>query len=441
MIVKSLSRHTAGGIGSLVRYITREQKFTVRRYSSLLSFIEAKQHENKPVYVAGIKLKQEEVKYLLAENSEAKLQSELKNFKGTIKEFIALQMQKSNPEIVKEKDQLLITHNLRGNSIKEYISQFERNNESRFFSRVNQTTISHTILSWNNKDTKNVTDAMLKDMANEFIKLRGENNLYLITKHEDKDHIHLHVAISSAQLNGMSSRVSKEKYAEIKRSLDSIQRLRYPELSNSLPEHGKSKESKSYESKLEKIKFAERNEKATLLQLLETTYSKSTSTEHFLSQIAAHGFHPYYRNSRFQGIMGQHKFRLSTLGYKDKLQALEARQTKQNKVLAGLRELRTSRSREQVKDINEPQMLKEKGHTANIEQSDLQQLANLRNSKNEREQARGEEMDVGREISPDSYLDKNVTERDFDKIQKEQEQEPTAYEKNDNEHSDYQSKE
>jgi hypothetical protein len=250
---------------------------------------------------------------------------------------------------------------------------------------------------------------MLKDMANEFIKLRGDNNLYLITKHEDRDHVHLHVAISSAQLNGMSSRVTKEKYAEIKKSLDSIQRLRYPQLTNSLPEHGKSKQSRSHESKLEKIKFAERNEKATLLKLLETTYEKSTSTEHFLSQIAVHGFQPYYRAGRFQGIKGVHKFRLTTLNFKEKLQALDARQAKQEKSLAQLKELRTNRSREPIRSINETAVVKEtKNVVANKEQSALEELATIR-IKNERERDRAEDM--GRDIS-DNENSGNADDKD-----------------------------
>jgi hypothetical protein len=101
VIVKSLSRHTTGGIGSLVRYITREQKLTAKRYSNLINFITEKQNENKPVYVAGIKLKKEDIRCLLAATKEEILHSEFKAFKGTVKEFIQQQLQKSNPEIAK----------------------------------------------------------------------------------------------------------------------------------------------------------------------------------------------------------------------------------------------------------------------------------------------------------------------------------------------------
>ena len=136
----------------------------------------------------------------------------------------------------------VVRHNIRSGDIAGYIREFEQNEYNRLRKRKDQPAINHVILSWSDKDADKLTDAKLRDMAKEFIRLRGKNNLYVITKHLDRSHIHLHCAVSASQLSGKSSRISKLEFETLKKSLDAYQREKYPELSRSLPAHGKQKE-------------------------------------------------------------------------------------------------------------------------------------------------------------------------------------------------------
>lgn len=134
----------------------------------------------------------------------------------------------------------IITHNVRSKSVDGYIQEFKENLLRRTFKRSDQTIIHHTILSWSHKDAPHINDNLLRDIATQFIKLRGENNLFVGTKHVDRKHTHLHIAVSGNQINGRSSRLSKQTFTELKLSLDAYQKQHYPELANSLPEHGRS---------------------------------------------------------------------------------------------------------------------------------------------------------------------------------------------------------
>lgn len=134
----------------------------------------------------------------------------------------------------------IITHNIRNKSVEGYIQEFKDNLLNRTYKRADQTIIHHTILSWSHKDAPQITDSMLRDIGAQFIKLRGENNLFVGTKHVDRQHTHIHFAVSGNQLNGRSSRLSKQAFTELKLTLDAYQKHRYPELVNSLPLHGRS---------------------------------------------------------------------------------------------------------------------------------------------------------------------------------------------------------
>lgn len=138
----------------------------------------------------------------------------------------------------------IVRHNIRSNSIAGYVKEFEQNEKNRIVKRKDQTCINHTIISWSKKDAKKLNDNMLRDLAKVYIRFRGELNLYVITKHVDKEHTHLHCCVSATEIGtGKSSRISKMEFEDLKKSLDTYQKEHYPELANSLPYHGKKRES------------------------------------------------------------------------------------------------------------------------------------------------------------------------------------------------------
>ena len=280
-----------------------------------------------------------------------------------------------------KQSQLVIRHNIHSRSIPGYIKEFERNEALRIHKRKDSVQVYHTILSFSNKDKEHVNEKVLTDMARKYIELRGTNNLYVITSHHDHDHIHLHCAQSGTQLNGISSRVSRNEFAKIKLELDRYQKEKYPELVNSLPRHGKAKQVKDIEVE-KNIKRNERSkDKNSLMQVLETAYNKSTSREQFFTHLESLGHTPYYRAGTFAGLKydGHRKFRINRLGYDEmKLMQLDER-AKEEKQLKEIQELRTGKNR--IQEIQNDLPLKELPNTDPI-QNRLFELDELRNSSN-----------------------------------------------------------
>jgi len=132
----------------------------------------------------------------------------------------------------------IIRHNIRSKTVEGFVKEFENNLKRRKYKRKDQTIIHHTILSWSHRDAEQITDPKLRAIARRFIELRGENNLYVGTKHTDRSHIHLHIAVSGNQVNGTSSRMSRKEFETLKKQLTAFQQEHFPELVHSIPRHG-----------------------------------------------------------------------------------------------------------------------------------------------------------------------------------------------------------
>jgi hypothetical protein len=147
--------------------------------------------------------------------------------------------------------QFIVRHNIRGTNIQEYTQEFEANEVIRVHKRKNQPSVYHTILSWHKSDAKFLDDAKLRILTKEFITQRGSLNKYVVSKHMDREHIHLHVAVSATNILGKSSSISKQAFGQLKISMDKFQREKFPELSHSLPQHGKKKEEQKIWAKMQ----------------------------------------------------------------------------------------------------------------------------------------------------------------------------------------------
>ncbi|MGC4100874.1 relaxase/mobilization nuclease domain-containing protein [Ferruginibacter sp.] len=271
--------------------------------------------------------------------------------------YVFKEQEDAAQERIKPKEQqasFIIRHNLRSKTVlKNFIKEFQENEKYRLVKRKNSVKLFHTILSISNKDKSYVSDEMLKDLAQKFIELRGSNNLYLGTKHEEGvDHIHMHLIVSGTQLNGRSSRISKQKFHSIKLALQKYQQEKYPELIHSLPEHGKGKKIIK-ENLIEQVKANRQTDKLALLGSLEKIYASSKSKEHFLEQLKTAGHSVYLRNGRVQGVtFNEKKFRFSRLGFDDeKLHALDQKQSIPDNSLQLLQQLRDRNRTQDRRDI------------------------------------------------------------------------------------------
>jgi hypothetical protein len=395
MILKSISRKSS--VKNLIKYIFKEQK----------DYWEQKTTSKSKWYVPGIKLTAKDIKHLEQEKEDAKLLQQLKAFKGTVQEFIQTRLlakaQKEQPFIIK--------HNIRARSIEGFCREYAENESRRLYHRSDAVSSYHVILSWSPKDAAHLTDAILKDIANEYIRLRGNNCLVIGTKHtEGVGHIHLHLAVSGTHINGKSSRQSKAEFQKIKEQLQEFQRTKYPFLSNSLPRHGKGNEiEKGVEKKYKNERRS--SEKESLLRCLDEVYATSTSREHFISQLEARGHCPYYRNGKFQGIKFEgeegRKHRVYRYGYsEEKLLLLDMQKAKEEKQLTELQALRAPRAKERSilirksdAEIKEPALIDPR----EFEKDALQELEHLRNS---------DSKDMDMETSNEDDLSHSQSDRD-----------------------------
>jgi hypothetical protein len=311
------------------------------------------------------------------------------------------------------------------------IKEFGENEKYRLVRRKDSVKIFHSILSFSNKDSQHITDKLLRDVAKKFVNERGANNLFVGTKHEDRDHIHLHIAVSGTQLNGRSSRMSKQQLHHVKLELDKYQRDKYPKLIHSLPDHGRAKREKTKEAILEVIKKSRETDKASLCTILEEAYNKSSTVEQFLSIISVVGHPPYYRNGRLQGILyeGQTKFRLKQLGYDElTLQGLDKVKVKEQAELQEFENLRKGKTREMLKE-DHPLPVETVDKTDSQEQEMLDEMDVLRGGREDEERsiiidesAEGEEDPHDNSTSEETIVQEENTWR------RSREMEPLPYE-------------
>ena len=186
----------------------------------------------------------------------------------------------------------VLKHNLRSRTTKGWTKELDKNFELRLNRRKDNIRLHHTIISFSNKDKKQINTELLKDITKKYIELRGKDNLYLASSHHDKEHIHLHIVMSSTKLiTGESNRISRQEFRELKLALDEYQKVKYPELVNSLPAHGKSQKLQltDPEQKLQD-REGKLSQKQVLLETVQTVYSRSKSLDNFLSELKSEGY-------------------------------------------------------------------------------------------------------------------------------------------------------
>ena len=275
----------------------------------------------------------------------------------------------------------LIRHNLRTRtSIEGFIREFQENEKFRRVRRRDSVRLYHTIISLSNLDKEQVTEVMLKDIGKEFIRLRGKDSLYLGTMHQEGiNHLHLHIISSGTKTNGLSSRITKEKFASIKRHLQQYQQEKYPELVNSLPEHGKKKRlTKEY--LIDCIKKNRQTNKEELLNKLEAIYTQSPTKEAFIQQIKDAGYEVYMRGDRLQGVQIENKkFRFSRLGFdEERLHQLDEKVNKEAVMLTELQQLREQKTLFKNRQTNQEIVPVSENDLTNTDRTQLAELQAVR---------------------------------------------------------------
>lgn len=413
MIVKNLSRSNAGGGGQLVKYIFRYI------FKDQGTPIITKQDLHRPFYIPkGVKVTAKDIKHLYSERADAALLAGLKekypsmNIKAYVDNYLVpkAQFHENNKEMQGVKAQaspFVIKHNMRANSINGFIREFEANERGRIHKRKDATIVHHSIISWSNKDSPHITEKMLRDMSKEYIKLRGENNLYVGTVHLDREHIHLHMAMGGTTVEGKSSRISKKEFEEVKVKLQQYQISKYPELCHSLPEHGKANKEKEKEELIKNISNRRTSEKESILKCIETNFFKGQSTKEFISLLNADGYKEYYRGEKLTGIQTEkYKYRFSSLGLK--LVSLHEKDVivkEENDTLKEIRQARSKENKELRPDVFKVEKVVEP--EPDLTDSEQQALDSIKDIRGGLSSSRNLdfEMDLDRDTDPNSSND------------------------------------
>jgi hypothetical protein len=210
----------------------------------------------------------------------------------------------------------VISHHLRGNTIKQWEKQLTENESHRLRKRKDTIKLYHEILSWHKDDAKNLTLPMLEDMAREYIKQRNPNGIYIAVPHFDKDHYHIHICVSGVEYKtGKSLRLSKAALGKLKNGIQKYQIEKYPELTNSVVEHGKRRKQVKTDKEY-KFNWREGREtdKEKLQKLLGYISEKAKSQDEFYNLLKDEKLEVYNRNGKPAGVIfNGRKFRFSRL--------------------------------------------------------------------------------------------------------------------------------
>ncbi len=236
-----------------------------------------------------------------------------------------------------------LLHNFRGTNKNEWVKELCQNEAFRKNPRKGQIYFQHAILSFNNLDSQNLTPEILKDLTQKFIELRGKDGMYLTAQHNDRDHLHIHCLISGLKFKtGKAFRLPKDKLKDLKVQLQNYQIEKYPELKNSLPNHGSGKEYLTPNEYGAKIKNSKSYKKSELALKINEILNTSSTQENFLEKLREQGYHHYERGGKIYGItLDDKNYRFNTLGVSlDKMNSLPNDLTQEEQALKEISELR-----------------------------------------------------------------------------------------------------
>lgn len=250
-------------------------------------------------------------------------------------------------------ERFIYTKNLQGQTVDQWIKELETNESYRLRRTKNQVYLNHVIISWHVLDRQNITTAMLKDIAQEFTKRRGIAQ-YIAAPHYHQNAVHLHILHGIEYRTGKSLRISKARFAQIKRDLESIQRERYPAIHHSNIDHDKNNKDRSHDTEYQIKQRTGTTRKAHLKHTVEQALTEAASPDELKQLLQEQGITVYERNGRLQGVLApesNRKHRFSRLGLENRIKALQKQQTKEKEIQSTLDRIRKLREeREQDKE-------------------------------------------------------------------------------------------
>lgn len=240
------------------------------------------------------------------------------------------------------------TQNLRSNQIdieritKEYIE----NESFRIFRRSDQNYLNHEILSFSDEDSSKVTPELLQSMVQKYITLRGKDGVYFGAVHRNTESVHVHICVSGLKYRtGKSHHIPKDKLKQLKIDLQTYQKEKYPELYNSLPEHGRGRDYMTDRLWYARKKDERNIQKEHIKNTINKCLNKAKTQMEFLQLLQKQNLHYYERKGIPTGIVVDNtKFRFNRLDIDlEHLQLLPTDLTEEQKTFAEIQRIRELR--------------------------------------------------------------------------------------------------
>jgi len=254
--------------------------------------------------------------------------------------------------LMRDKTNFSFTRNSYSNSTnkKELIKEFLENYKYLKNSR-GKVSLYHEVLSLHkNNLSKQRQKEILFDLANKYLQSRANNHLSFGVIHEDKNNIHVHLMISSNELESYKRvRLSKKDFLTIQKNIELYKNQNYKELENSSIYQEKKDLSKDKQKEQEiKHKRNSQTIKDKIKEDLENTFKRATSKTYLDNHLKNLGYEIYQRGQTIGLIFENKKYRLKTLGldreYQTILKEFERKQE---------REIRRQHNKEDKSYVNQ----------------------------------------------------------------------------------------
>ncbi|MEL6274773.1 MAG: relaxase/mobilization nuclease domain-containing protein [Bacteroidota bacterium] len=192
--------------------------------------------------------------------------------------------------------------------------------------RKNGVGFYHDIISFSPKDSATIRQQpwLLRDLIEQYIRLRCPHGLAVARVHLEEDHIHIHVVVSANEReSSKSTRISKADFERIKAELQTYRAQHYPILEHSY-QHYASQQSFETDKPtaiavyLDKI-GRKQTKKAALRQHLLDAIIQAQDANDLEAQLKASSIQLYQRNGQWGGVVQDNrKYRFTTLLQMDK---------------------------------------------------------------------------------------------------------------------------
>jgi len=220
-----------------------------------------------------------------------------------------------------------ILHNMTSTSTKALHLAKEIEENGRYaHARKGGILMYHEMLSFSPDDRKEISEPMLRDIAERYLDLRlSDVGIGFAGIHLDKKHCHIHIMLSANKIQSPKKlRITKKEFDSIKREMSAYAKSRYPQLVHSFDpskqRKQKIKERQKENSRNQRLKETgianpskKEQARATILKCLES----AKTGKQFFSALEKAGYQTYKRGKHLGVIKDGMKYRLATLGVLD----------------------------------------------------------------------------------------------------------------------------